>query len=59
MILLLFYVGTPVTFPDGHKSFEKEVVIDETKRNRKGGVQMRDKQDSLKIAWEAEHDKTT
>ena len=38
VILLLFNVGTPVTFPDGHKSFEKEVVIDETKRNRKGVV---------------------
>lgn len=26
---------------------------------KRGGVQIRDKQDSLKIAWEAEHDKTT
>lgn len=38
VILLLFNVGAPVTFPDGHKSFEKEVVIDETKRSRKGVV---------------------
>ena len=33
-----------------------------TGRNSNGnnnGVQMRDKQDSLKIAWEAEHDKIT
>ena len=37
VILLLFNVGTPITFSDGHKSFEKEVVIDETKRNRKKG----------------------
>ena len=37
-ILLLFYVGTPATFPDGHKSLEKEVVIDETKKYRKGVV---------------------
>ena len=29
------------------------------KEQERGGVQMRDKQDSLKIAWEAEHDKIT
>ena len=29
-ILLLFYVGIPVTFPDSHKLFEKDVVTDET-----------------------------